>query len=414
MAAKLLTDRAVQNAKPKSRPYRLADGDSLYLLVSPTGSKSWQLRYRHNGVPQTASLGKLELVGLAEARKKALAARRSAAEGEHLTREKRVAKARKAAAASNRFDSLARAWLKREAKRKGWTPDYVIEATGSVERHLQKLNGLPVEQITAAITSPVLRKIEAKAPAMEEKVHRRLYAIMDYAVEVGALRQNPLPRRRARKSSTKHFPAVVDLPGIGAILRKSAASDPCRGIQRAHVLLAFTAQRVSEVVGARWGEFDLTAQTWAIPRVRMKKKDAERGPHLVPLPANLAAQLHQWQVDDNSKGEFVCPAPRDPAKSVTPEACEKHYRDALGLGGKHSPHSWRSAFKTVCSEAGKEKDVVESQLDHQAGTKVESAYDRAKRLDLRRELMTWYEATLIAARDGARVVPLQGHAKKHR
>ena len=53
--------------------------------------------------------------------------------------------------------------------------------------------------------------------------------------------------------------------------------------------------------------------------------------------------------------------------------------------------------------------MVESQLDHQAGNKVESAYDRAKRLDLRRELMTWYEATLIAARDGARVVPLQRH-----
>jgi hypothetical protein len=156
MAAKLLNDRVVQNAKPKSKPYRLADGDSLYLLVLPTGSKSWQLRYRHDGVQQTATLGKLELVGLAEARKRAQAAREKAADGEHLTREKHVAKARKAVAASNTFDVLARAWLKREARRKGWTPDYVTEATGSVERHLHKLNGLPVEQITAAITSPVI------------------------------------------------------------------------------------------------------------------------------------------------------------------------------------------------------------------------------------------------------------------
>jgi integrase len=272
------------------------------------------------------------------------------------------------------------------------------------------LNGLPVDQIFAPITSPVLRRIEARAPAMEEKVHRRLNAIMDYAVEVGALRQNPLPRRRAHKSTTKHFPAVVDLPGIGTILRRAAVSDPCRGIQRAHLLLAFTAQRVSEVVGARWDEFDLTEQIWAIPRHRMKKKDPERGPHLVPLPPKLAAQLRQWQANDNATSEFVCPAPRDPAKSVTPEACEKHYRVALNLGGKHSPHSWRSAFKTVCSEAGKAKDVVESQLDHQTGNNVESAYDRAKRLDLRRELMNWYEATLVAARDGAQIVSLQRHA----
>ena len=75
MAAKQLNDRVVQNAKPKSKPYRLADGDSLYLIVLPTGSKSWQLRYRHNGVQQTLTLGKFEVVGLADARKRAQAAR---------------------------------------------------------------------------------------------------------------------------------------------------------------------------------------------------------------------------------------------------------------------------------------------------------------------------------------------------
>ena len=58
MDAKLLNDKVIQNAKPGAKPYRLADGDSLYLLVLPTGAKSWQLRYRHDGVQQTATLGK--------------------------------------------------------------------------------------------------------------------------------------------------------------------------------------------------------------------------------------------------------------------------------------------------------------------------------------------------------------------
>jgi hypothetical protein len=60
----------------------------------------------------------------------------------------------------------------------------------------------------------------------------------------------------------------------------------------------------------------------------------------------------------------------------------------------------------VSREAGKNADAVESQLDHAVGTKVAGAYDRAERLTLRRELMTWYEATLIAARDGACVVAI--------
>ena len=49
----------VSRAKPKAKPYRLADGGGLYLWVPTTGLKVWQFRYRHGGKPQTATLGKL-------------------------------------------------------------------------------------------------------------------------------------------------------------------------------------------------------------------------------------------------------------------------------------------------------------------------------------------------------------------
>jgi hypothetical protein len=68
-------------------------------------------------------------------------------------------------------------------------------------------------------------------------------------------------------------------------------------------------------------------------------------------------------------------------------------------------------FSTWAYDAGKEGNVIEAQLDHVIGTKVQAAYDRAQRLDLRRELMAWHEQQLIAARDGAQVVPLQRKAK---
>lgn len=407
-----LTVKFIDGLKAAGKPYRETDGivPGLFLLVGATGTKSWQLRYRHDGKQQTASFGKYPVVGLAEARKRAQEARQHAHDGEHLTRHKRAIKARKTAAASNTFDVLAAAWLRSEAARKGWTESYIEEATASIDRHLSALKGIPVDQIKAAMTAPILERIERAAPAMEEKVWRRLYAIMDYAVTKGAVEQNPLPRRRAAKRAAKHFPAVVDLPGVGAILRVAAASDPCKGIRRAHVLLVYTAQRVSEVVGATWDEFDLDAGTWAIPRSRMKKKDKDRGDHVVPVPPVLLATLKQWKADDGGSSRFVCPAPRDANKPITPEACEKSYRDALDLGGKHSPHSWRSAFSTVCREAGKDRDVIESQLDHQTGNKTESAYDRAKRIELRRDLLAWYEATLVAARDGAAVIPLERRA----
>ena len=422
----LLTDKHVRNAKPKEKAYRLADGNNLYLLVSPTGTRSWQLRYTLDGKPQTATLGKYPSVTLEAARKEADEKRKLANAGVHVTTAKRVDRALQSAARAQTFRSVAVRWAAAEARRKAWSDAYIEEVEQSLRNHLSALNDLPVSSIIAAITSPILHAVEISAPAMEEKVSRRLNAIMDYAVEIGALVQNPLPRRRRSKKDRKHFPAVTELPAIGEILRAARAADPCKGIQRAHILLVFTAQRVSEVVGARWEEFALDGvapalgasigarvepaiANWTIPRARMKKKDHDRGPHTVPLPPHLIDLLRQWREEDRGVTEFVCPAPRDPKRSITPEACEKFYRDVLNLAGRHSPHSWRSAFSTVCRDKGKDADAVESQLDHVVGNKVASAYDRAQRIEIRRELIAWYAETLIAARDGATVAQLRGH-----
>ena len=42
----VLSSLAVENAKPKEKPYKLSDGNGLHLLVNPNGSKLWRLRYR--------------------------------------------------------------------------------------------------------------------------------------------------------------------------------------------------------------------------------------------------------------------------------------------------------------------------------------------------------------------------------
>jgi integrase len=424
MARHFLSDRAIRGAKPRERPYRLFDGDGLALWVSPTGVRSWQLRYRLGGKAQTASLGKLERLSLAEARVRADELRKLVARGEHLTTVKHADRMRRAAERANTFAVVAAAWAGREARRQKWSAAYLDEVEASFRNHLAELDALPISSLDARTVAPLLRKVEARAPMMLEKVRPRLNAVLDYAVEHGLLPGNPLPAiRRGRKAARRHYPAATTLPELGAILRAARAAEACKGVQRAHVLLAFTALRVSEVVGARWAEFaldgvdvpigdghrmrrDPAAGNWSVPRERMKRKDAERGPHVVPLPPALLAMLREWREADGPGAVYACPAPRDARKPVTPEGVEKFYRRALGLGGRHSPHSWRSSFSTIAREAGKDADAVEAQLDHIVGNKVASAYDRARRLELRRELMRWYEGALLAARDGAAVLAI--------
>ena len=210
MARHLLTDRQVRNAKPKDKAYRLADGDGLYLYVPQSGALSWQYRYRHHGKPQTATLGKLATMTLAEARQAAQSARKAAQDGAHLTNAKRVARAQRRADSENTFKAVAADWIKAEARLMKWTPAYLEEVEGSIRNHLSKLDPLPLVEITAPVAAPYLRTVEKAAPDMAKKVRQRLRAILDYGVEQGIISGNPLPAGRRRAAvERQHFPQYL-------------------------------------------------------------------------------------------------------------------------------------------------------------------------------------------------------------
>ena len=403
MARHLLNDLRIRNTKPRKKAYRLADGDGLYLYVPPSDARAWQFRYRWLGKPQTATLGRVGVMTLAAARQAAQDARIAVAKGEHLTVAKRIARVHLRANASNTFATVARDWMDSEGKRAGWTEGHRVRVESSLRSHLADLDSLPVAQITAPIVAPLLHKMEATMPDMAAKVRQRLRAILDFCVEQGIINGNPLPARRRHVSAQpRHMPAVLDEKGIGAILRAAERTNVGEGVERAHLLLAFCAPRVGEVVAAKWDEIDLQAGLWSIPRERMKRKDPERGPHQVPIPPRLRAAMRTWRREGGNNAVYVCPSPNSAAHHITRESVEQFYRITLGLVGKHSPHSWRSTFSTLARDAGKDSEAVEAQLDHVIGSKIQAAYDRARRLELRRTLMTWYESRLIELRDHPR------------
>ncbi|HRX39665.1 MAG TPA: Arm DNA-binding domain-containing protein, partial [Parvularculaceae bacterium] len=77
----MLSDAQARSAKPKDKPYKLADGGGLYLHVMPGGSKLWRLKYRNLGKENVLSFGAYPEVSLAKARKARDAAREKLAEG---------------------------------------------------------------------------------------------------------------------------------------------------------------------------------------------------------------------------------------------------------------------------------------------------------------------------------------------
>src|SRR5262249_6730400 len=81
MATERLTDRTIRMLKPRERPYLVLDGRGLYLKVQPGGARSWLLRYQLARQVHDLGLGTYPEIGLADARQRALEARRQKANG---------------------------------------------------------------------------------------------------------------------------------------------------------------------------------------------------------------------------------------------------------------------------------------------------------------------------------------------
>jgi hypothetical protein len=44
-----LTDTIIRTARPREKPYKMADEKGMFLCVTPTGGKLWRLKYRFDG-----------------------------------------------------------------------------------------------------------------------------------------------------------------------------------------------------------------------------------------------------------------------------------------------------------------------------------------------------------------------------
>jgi hypothetical protein len=115
----LLSDPTLRKAKQQDKPYRLTDGDGLYLLVQPNGKKWWRFDYRHQGTRKTLSFGTYPEVTLASAREKRAEARALVAAGTDPSAKRQ---AEKEAGSENTFKAIAIEFM--AANKDRWSPSH--------------------------------------------------------------------------------------------------------------------------------------------------------------------------------------------------------------------------------------------------------------------------------------------------
>ncbi|OVE50612.1 tyrosine-type recombinase/integrase [Chromobacterium violaceum] len=380
-----LTDLAIRQAKPQDKPYQLADGESLYLEVSPSGGKLWRFRFRFQGKAGILALGKYPAVGLSDARQKAHEARVQLAQGINPSQAKKEAKVVAQIASTNAFELVAREWHEKQLDR--WTPDHARRVMDSLEIDaFPDLGKLPVPDLTAPLILNTILKIEKRgAVETAQRVLQRISAIIRFAIQTGRATDNPainlVGAIRAKK--VEHRPALPR-GELREFYRRLAAEPLYIPTRIAMHLLMLTFVRPGELRAARWEEFDEERAEWRIPAERMKMRE----PHLVPL-SRQALELLKELRPLTGKSALLFPAVTDLKKPMS-ENTLGYAMGRMGYKGTATPHGFRALASTVLNEEGFDPDIIEKQLAHAERNKVRAAYHRAEYLEERRKMMQWW------------------------
>ena len=386
-----LTARAVQTAGPGKHE----DGDGLRLVVAPTGGRKWVLRFTSNGKRREMGLGSYPLVSLADARAKAVDARRVTADGKDpiLCRDTEATKA----AEVPTFTQAAAAFIR--AHRRGWSnPKHARQWVSTLKTYARPtLGAKPVDQIGTEDVLRVLQPIWTTKTETAKRVQGRLENILDFAAARRWRDQsNParwhghldkLLPRPSRVAKVAHHPAMPyqDVP---AFMAELAGKDGVSALALRFLIL--TACRTGEVTGAEWNEIDLEATVWTIPGERMKAKRE----HRVPLSnAALAVLAALPRIAGNP---YVFSGARH-GRPVSNMAMLQMMRGmGYGVGGDRGdyvPHGFRSAFRDWSGEVSTfPRDVCEMALAHVIENKVEAAYRRGDLFEKRRAMMDAWAA----------------------
>ena len=370
-----LTALKVKSVKPRDKTQRLGDGDGLYFVCRPNGSKAWVLRIREGGKRTDRGLGRYPTVSLSQAREKAAALREQAEQPP----------------AAPSFKAVAELYI--QANAPTWRG---LKTVGNTRAQLAAyahpvFGDTPVDRITRADVLAALLPIWTDKPSASRKLRQRIRAVFAFALAHEWIETNPageaigaaLPRTPAVK---EHFRAMAyqDVADALAVVEASTAGLAAKLCFR---FLVFTAARSGEARGATWDEIDLNAQTWTVPGARMKAGVE----HRVPLSQQALGVLQQARSLDDGSG-LVFPSPMKPGHELSDMALTKVLR-STGLADRATVHGFRTSFKTWCMETTDTPWAVgEAALAHTIGNSTEAAYARSDLFERRRTVMQEWAA----------------------
>ncbi|WP_416561228.1 tyrosine-type recombinase/integrase [Limnohabitans sp. yimb22184] len=416
-----LTDTALKALKPQAKAYKVSDGKGLYVMVLPSGTKTFRLDYRLTGADgktnrETLTIGRYEpdtksrsqeqldaldygaVVSLADARALRDRASRQVKAGESPSKAK--VQKRTENAEADTFGTWVQLYFEFKADPKSGDEqlaDSTLELRKSVYRRLleKPLGKKRLDEIKPLALAELFKTIKAErgpGPA----VHARELALLVYRHAIGNGMPVVNPVDSIQRSSIATFKVRernLNRREIKTFLDALQVTPTMPTLRMALNFMLLTMVRKGEFIGATWKEIDWERSTWTIPKERMK---ADRE-HIVPL-SEQALDILTTLRSCFPSSQYLHPGRYDsdiPISNATLnrviDAAVKVINDELAPDAEQfdsfSVHDLRRTASTRLNEAMFPEALVEACLAHQKKDQVAAAYNHAKHIGPRRALM---------------------------
>ncbi len=384
-----LSETVCKKAKPTNKTQKLADGEGLYLEISPSGGKYWRMKYRFHGKEKRLAFGTYPNISLAEAREKRRLAKKELDAGRDPSEIKKLTKIENQKDYDNSFENIAREWHKQKIHT--WKPKHAENILRRMEVDIfPHLGNRPIKAITPQEILAAVKKVEARGA--RDLAHRLMQTsgqVFRYGVATGrALRDTTADLKGALQPAKSVGYSHLKEDELPAFMKKLERYEEDYGGKQltklAFKLLILTFVRSGEIRGALWKEFDFEKSQWKIPASRMKMKED----HIVPLSKQSLSILKELK-KITGHNDFVFPSQKNP-RSIMSENTFLRVLDVLGYKSKATGHGFRSTASTILNEHGFRPDVIERQLAHAERNQIRGAYNHAEYLPERIKMMQWW------------------------
>jgi integrase len=398
MSAHKLTTAQVATAKAigGSKPLYLGDGNGLWLVAQPGGSKNWVLRYALNGKRREMGLGGYPTIDLKTARSKAQKHRQVLLDGKDPLAERRQARIEEErrgklfAAAAEEYIALHELEWKHPRQAAHWR--------AQLARYANPILGeVPVAAIDTGFVLQALEPIWKRKTGVAKALRGRIEQVLDYATYKGYRKaENANPARwkhhlehslpdPAKFRPVKNFRSLR-LDELGrfmlAVRRRSGVE------AKAIDFLILTGSRTTEVSDMEWCELD-DRGVWTLPpRVKGRREGDGKRDHQVPLSRQALAIIEAMRQTRDFNGRYVFPGTLRGNGDRLGRAMSAwgmlSLIKRLGFHEKTVTHGLRTTLNNWALEQGVPIEPRRMMLSHVVGEAIEEDYRSTQMLELRR------------------------------